>query len=178
VDANHPNATVGVRTGRYWDLTPNAGAGGYTVTLTLPHNGLAIPTICRYTGADWDFAHTSFTPTTVTRSGITTLSSWAVGDGIADPEAPNVILSWSDAPANAEGYVVWYSETPYFQPGDPGAISVIRPAGSTGWTHVGAAGNSAHNYYYVVQGINGAGVRSGPSNRTGGFNFSLTPGAP
>ncbi|MCX6028509.1 MAG: hypothetical protein NT169_04290, partial [Chloroflexi bacterium] len=178
VDANHPNATVGVRTDRYWDLTPNGGAGGYTVTLTLPHNGLAGPTACRYAGADWDCVRTSFTPTTVTRSGITTLSPWAVGDGIAPPVAPDVILSWTNIPADAEGYVVWYSETPYFLPGDPDAQSVTRPAGSTGWTHTGGGGDPAHNYHYVVQGVNAAGVRSGPSNRAGVFSFTLAPGMP
>ena len=92
--------------------------------------------------------------------------------------APDVILSWTAIAADAEGYVVWYSETPYFLPGDPGATSVTRPAGSAGWTHVGGAGDPAHNAYYVVQGINGAGVRSGLSNRAGAFSLTLTPGTP
>ena len=56
VDSNHPNATAGIRTGRYWTLTPNSGAGGYTVDLTLPHDGLADPTACRYVGPHWDCA--------------------------------------------------------------------------------------------------------------------------
>ena len=89
----------------------------------------------------------------------------------------NIRLSWTDNPINTGGYVVWYSEKPYFQPGDTGATSVNLPAGSTGWTHTGAAGNPAHNYSYLVQGVGAGGAKSWPSNRTGGFNFGLTPGS-
>ena len=77
VDSNHPNATAGVRTGRYWILTPTGT--GYAVNLTLPHNALSNPTACRYTGSDWDCARTAFTSTTVTRNGVSALSPWAVG---------------------------------------------------------------------------------------------------
>ena len=185
VDSNHPNATIGVRTGRYWTLTPTGA--GYSVNLTLLHNGLSDPTACRYTGVYWDCARTSFTATAVVRNAVTVLSPWAVGSGIQGPVAPtvgvsrsgsNVTLSWTNIPADAEGYVAWYSESPYFLPNAPGATSVPRPAGSTGWTHTGGTGDPAHNHYYLVQGVNGAGVPSGPSNRTGTFSFSLTPGTP
>ena len=58
------------------------------------------------------------------------------------------------------------------------ARSANVPAGGTGWTHDGAASDSVHNYYYLVQGVNGTGVRSGPSNGTAKFSFTLTPGTP
>jgi fibronectin-binding autotransporter adhesin len=77
VDSSHPNATVGVSTGRYWILTPTGA--GYTVNLTLPHNALSNPIACRYTGSDWDCARTAFTSATVTRNGVSALSPWAVG---------------------------------------------------------------------------------------------------
>ena len=66
IDSNQPNATVGIRTGRYWTLTPTGT--GYTVRLTLPHDALSDPTACRYTGSGWDCARTAFTPATVTRN--------------------------------------------------------------------------------------------------------------
>lgn len=181
-DTNHPNATVSVQTGRYWTLTPSGS--GYTVDLLLPHNNLTDPTACRYTGSNWDCSRTSFEPTTVRRDGITALSAWAVGFDILPAEAPevdisksgsNVMLGWVPLAADAGGYVAWYSGSPYFTPGPP-ATSVALPAYSTGWTHTGGAGNPLYNWFYVVQGVNGAGVASGPSNRTGTFSFSLAPG--
>ena len=89
----------------------------------------------------------------------------------------NIRLSWTHNPINTVGYVVSYSEKPYFQPGDTGATSVNLPVGSTGWTHTGAAGNPAHNYSYLVQGVGAGGAKSWPSNRTSVFNFGLTPGS-
>lgn len=109
----------------------------------------------------------------------------AWGQSATGPVAPtveislsgtNVDLSWADNPANDGGYIVWYSEAPFFLP--PGATSVALPAGSTGWTHTAAAGNPAHNYYYLVQGVSVAEAVSAPSNRTGAFTLSLTPGTP
>jgi hypothetical protein len=36
VDTDPPGATAGVRTGRYWTIVPNEGAGDYSADLTLP----------------------------------------------------------------------------------------------------------------------------------------------
>ena len=107
------------------------------------------------------------------------LNRAAVAPAVSSSRSGNdVVLSWTDLPVNAAGYIVWHSESPYFQPGDPGTTRVNRPAGSTGWTHTGGAGDPAHNNYYIVQGVNAAGNPSGPSNRVGVFSFTLTPGAP
>jgi CSLREA domain-containing protein len=87
---DHPNRTgslgsSGVGWGEYWTFTPNSGASGFTVNMTLPHNHSADDAntqICRYTGgagAGWDCARSSSTTTTVTRTGITGFSDWAVG---------------------------------------------------------------------------------------------------
>jgi hypothetical protein len=68
------------------------GATGYTTSLTLPHALVdpSLATVSHYlgTGTNWDFVQNSFTPTTVTRNGLTDLSSvWAVGEfGAADVE--------------------------------------------------------------------------------------------
>ena len=93
-DADHPNATgdsnlSGVGWGRYWTITATdslgAAATGFTLTLTLPHDGLSNPRACRYSGDvgyGWDCddgTYTTFTASTVTRTGITELSDWAVG---------------------------------------------------------------------------------------------------
>jgi len=78
-DVDHPNATPWQAQGRYWSITPTGG--GYTVDVTLPQTGAddTLAQACRYTGADWDCDRTSSTPASVTRSGVTALSDWAVG---------------------------------------------------------------------------------------------------
>lgn len=87
---DHPNATPGIQTGRYWYIsaTDNLGnpATGFTVTLTLPTS--FVPTandkVCRYTGVDevWDCAMSSFGGNNITRTGIDQFSYWAVGDEV------------------------------------------------------------------------------------------------
>ena len=192
-DANHPNASAALQTGHWWAITTDpVGCTGFNVDLTLPTDAApaANDLVCRYiaSAAVWDCGRDAATPTSITRNGVTTLSDWTVGRGIQPAAAPavaavqnpgssDVSLSWTDNAANTGGYLVWYSETPYFSPEDP-AQHVLRPAGSIGWTHTGVAGDPAHNYYYIVQGINAAGVRSGPSNRTGAFGFRLIPDTP
>ena len=87
------------------------------------------------------------------------------------------MLSWADNPANAGGYLAWYSTKPYFQPFDTGAISTTLPAATTTYTHTGAVGGGLA-YFYLVQGVNGVGTRSAASNRVGVSGFTLKPGAP
>jgi hypothetical protein len=102
IDAHHPNATgtpggSGIMTGRYWTITPTGG--GYTLTLTLPHDNLTDPRVCRYTGSGyiWDCDRSTFTPSTVTRQGVTTLSDWAVGDSVGPTVVRLVHLSAASA---------------------------------------------------------------------------------
>lgn len=79
-DTDHPNGPAGHQTGRYWSLTPNTGASGYTADLTLPTT--FSPTIndqvCRYTGTAWNCARTSNTTNSITRAGVTQFSDWTV----------------------------------------------------------------------------------------------------
>lgn len=82
--ASVPNAGPGHDTTASWTFDV-AGATGYSVGLTLPHSN-ATPgnaAVARYlgTGTSWQYAQSSFTATTVTLNGITSLSSvWAVAD--------------------------------------------------------------------------------------------------
>jgi uncharacterized repeat protein (TIGR01451 family) len=80
-EQHHPNATSPLQTGRYWHIDP-IGVG-YTATLTLPAGFVTSiqDKVCRYTGSGqtWDCAATAFAGQTVTRSGITEFSDWAVG---------------------------------------------------------------------------------------------------
>ncbi len=83
VNSNHPNATVGIQTGRYWIITPTGS--GYTVNLTLPASAPDTnDKVCRYTGVGntWDCAYNSHTVSSITRNGITQLSDWAVGNNV------------------------------------------------------------------------------------------------
>jgi surface protein len=144
-----------------------------------------------HSGVTFNGGYSKYCAGEAARSNMISSDHWNITDGgkqcppavapavtaSKNPGSNDVILSWDDNAANAGGYVIWYSETPYFLPDDPAAQSILRPAGSTGWTHASAAGDPAHNYYYIVQGINAAGDRSAASNRTGVFGFSMTPGA-
>ncbi len=80
IDSNHANATSYQQTGKHWAITPTGNS--FTVDITLPHNNLSDPSACRYTGTGWSCGRTSFTSSTVTRSSVTELSDWAVGDGV------------------------------------------------------------------------------------------------
>ena len=88
IDSDHPDAKPGIQTGRYWTVTPTGA--GFTLDLTLLHDGLSAPKGCRYLGAgEWDcgtIPENSNTATTVTRLGVTNLSDWAVGNNV-DPTA-------------------------------------------------------------------------------------------
>ena len=69
-------------------------------------------------------------------------------------------------------YDVWKSDFPYFMPsGEPFDTVAAAP-----WQSVdaNAVGDPAGNHYYLVQGVTGNSATN--SNRTGEFDFSLTPG--
>ncbi|MBE2198860.1 MAG: hypothetical protein IAE79_09635 [Anaerolinea sp.] len=102
---NHPNATGspgnnGTATGRYWlirGLQSNKltdATSDFVVTLTLPHDYLPNPEVCKYPGglggAGWDCDATIPMATTVTRSGISSFSDWAVGSNV-EPTAVNLV---------------------------------------------------------------------------------------
>lgn len=92
---NHPNATGtpgnnGIATGKYWLIrglqsNQSTDASGFEVTLTLPHD-LPNPKVCKYPGglggAGWDCDAHASTISSVTRSGITAFSDWAVGSEV------------------------------------------------------------------------------------------------
>ena len=107
VDSDHANApTDGLKTGRYWSVTPTGST--YIANLTvpfdfnLPNSGTdhAVAQLCRYDGSgsaatDWDCARSSSSASatipgtataspTMTRNGITAFSDWTVGDPEVD----------------------------------------------------------------------------------------------
>ncbi|PWH13133.1 MAG: hypothetical protein DDG59_14690 [Anaerolineae bacterium] len=91
MEINHPNATPGIQTGRYWLMRGlqsdrKTDATGFSVNLTLPHNNLSNPKACKYPGslggAGWDCAVNSSNASSVTRSGVTAFSDWAVGNNV------------------------------------------------------------------------------------------------
>jgi hypothetical protein len=79
VDRDHPHAVMRphtMYTGRYWGVL--ATGGEYTTSLTLPHEDVADPRVCRYEGG-WECAVSAATSTTVTLVDITAFSDWALG---------------------------------------------------------------------------------------------------
>jgi len=95
IENDHSNATAGIATGRYWDITPTGCTSGFTVTVTLPYTATASVNdkACRYTGSgvEWDCGDSENSPLTsgptvmpniVVRSGVTEFSDWAVGASV------------------------------------------------------------------------------------------------
>jgi hypothetical protein len=196
IPSNHPNATTLLQTGKYWQICAltsdhlTAATANYTVDLTLPYGAAdADDTACRYSDAEWDCAATSYVAnTSVTRAGISQLSDWTVSSGACEAAAMpdpgisltgtlkhDVLLNWADDPANAGGYQVHRSTSPYFTPG-AGTLLATRPAGSTSYTDAGAAETAGVSYTYIVRGLSNCGVPSAYSRRVGIFSFGLVPG--
>jgi CSLREA domain-containing protein len=192
---DHPSAPVLLQTGNYWQIRALAGdqiapAAGAFVDLTLPYSAADDnDSACRYSGSGWDCAATGYIPlTSVTRTDVDKLSDWTVssdsctanatpepGISLAGGHRRSVLLSWADDPANASGYQVHRSKTPHFTP-DTGTLQAARPAGSTSYIDVGAAGTAGARYFYIVRGLSNCGAPSDYDRRLGMFTFGLVPG--
>jgi hypothetical protein len=184
-DTSHPDASSAIQSGVYWQIGGGACNTGFSLDLTLPHDGLTDPMICVLLNGVWDCARDTFDSTTVTRRNVNHFSAWTVGENPSGGIAPavstgrssaNLLLAWPHNTANSSGYIVWYSPSPYFSPGGPDVTRLTVPAPG-GYTHNGVIGN-LQRFYYLVQGIGGNTIASEPSNRVGKFEFALTAGAP
>jgi len=118
MELNHPNATAGIQTGRYWlirglksDNVTNAT--GFSVTLTLPTTFTPDDSdkLCRYPGnlggAGWDCAADSHTDNSITRNGVTAFSDWAVGNNVG----PTAVRLTSFQASSAPSPLVWLFPT-------------------------------------------------------------------
>ncbi len=86
VSGNHPNADAFTATGEHWIVTPS---GAFSGSLTLPHaiTPATAASVCRYTGSGttWNCIASSSTANTVTRAGITSGGTFAVGNNAPPP---------------------------------------------------------------------------------------------
>jgi predicted outer membrane repeat protein len=93
VAGDHVNATTPLQTGAYWIITPGGCTEGFDATLTLPFaSANSTSRLCRWLGGTgpgygWDCgdgSHTTFDDIDgwVTRSNVTGLSDWAVGNDV------------------------------------------------------------------------------------------------
>jgi len=80
-------------------------------------------------------------------------------------------LSWEHN-AIYDHYDIWRAEAPYFTP--MGAPRATVDAAPWQYDDANALGDPAHNYFYVMQGVAADGRAY--ANRTGEFDFALTPG--
>ncbi len=109
--SNHSNATAGILTGRHWVVTATAGASNWSLTMSAPAT-ITLDSddkLCRYTGVGqvWhcDMSNLN-TPQTgwISRSGITQLSDWAVGNDVGPTAVTN--LQTDITPAVGQGWLV------------------------------------------------------------------------
>ncbi|GAB4577989.1 MAG: hypothetical protein Fur0022_07210 [Anaerolineales bacterium] len=105
--ANHPNASVQLETGRYWSLGSGTCTSGFNGSLTLPVTFTpdGNDKVCRYTGIGiiWDCKANGFTSTTISRDGISAFSDWTGGND-AGPTAL-VLERFTARPENWVGIV-------------------------------------------------------------------------
>lgn len=98
---------------------------------------------------------------------------------ITKANATTINLNWA-ATTGATQYEVWTaSNTPYFDPtGKTCASPAPYACSTTAGTAYSAAdlGDAAVNHAYVTRSANTCGQTSGPSNRTGEFDFALVKG--
>ncbi len=115
-DVSHPDAPIGLQTGRYWAITGMDSEGNpaaeFNLTLTLPHADLSNARACRFPGelggAGWDCddgAHTIASTTQVTRTQITALSDWTVGEDVG-PTAVSLSSFSAASPVGWAGLLI------------------------------------------------------------------------
>lgn len=110
-------------------------------------------------------------------------NAWSVYNGgstlflpsitIARLNAADLRLSWSHD-WDVSWYRVWRGTAPYFTPSGPTPRALVDAAP---WQYddVGALGDAGSNYFYLVEDVLSDGILS-VTNRTGEFDFALTPG--
>ena len=110
---SHPNATAGIQTDRHWVVTAMAGASNWSLTMSAPATITlnSDDKLCRYPGglggAGWDCAMSNLnTPQAgwISRSGITQLSDWAVGNDVGPTAVTN--LQTDVTSATGQGWLV------------------------------------------------------------------------
>jgi len=72
-------------------------------------------------------------------------------------------------------YQIWDNPDPYFTP-DTRNDAPLDTTTTTSYTHSNSLGDAAVNHFYTITAVNPCGAASGYSQRTGEFDFALTPG--
>jgi len=86
----------------------------------------------------------------------------------------DVALRWEDR-SEACSYEVFRDLTPYFDPAVLSPAATLNPPASS-YTFPADAGDPAENHYYLVRAIGCLSGQPSPSNRSGEFDFPLSPG--
>jgi hypothetical protein len=112
---SHPNATVPLQTGAFWTLGASPATATFTATLAFPYAQAAAGSrACRYPGglggAGWDCGdgtQTSFSlGAYVTRTQVTQVSDWAVGNGVGPTAATLTDFSGGEATTRLYAFAV------------------------------------------------------------------------
>lgn len=161
-------------TGQLWTLSGNPSAPTLTSLALAPGSSLSNP---RTFGEDVNGELYVASGSAV----------FKIVDPNAAPAAPSVSavpgpeqtvrLTWPDDPAVCS-YEVYRGTTPYFDPATAGTLlHVVGQTDPTQYDVANATGNPNVNASYVVRAVNCSGLSAADSNRTGEFDFALTPGS-
>lgn len=125
-NAVHPNATANILAPYVTLGATTTGGAPYAATMTLLHDNLSNPFVCKYPGglggSGWDCAQSGYDSYTVWRSGISSFSDWAIGNNVGPTAVTLQSLSATSTPATTLVVValfglllvstwVWYRKT-------------------------------------------------------------------
>ncbi len=129
----HPRANAasgaGLMLGRYFTLTPNAGAGGYDLSLCLNYDEDEIPAgynerqlyLCRWTGSAWDCLprsdRSSIANNLVCADHVTASSEWGIGVGLDHVYARPAVSAGENhtCELKADGTLYCWGDNSYWQ---------------------------------------------------------------
>ena len=87
-----------------------------------------------------------------------------------------VTLAWTDDPL-ACSYEVHAGQAPYFAPqGAVTLLHVVGPSDPATYAAANALGDPDVQHFYIVRAVNCSGLTVADANRTGEFDYALTPG--
>jgi hypothetical protein len=153
------------------DSLPVSGSG-VLFTIRFKAKSSATASALHFTQAQLTDLDGLLLPVTLVDNTVTTLAPVAPSElDIAKLNASDVQLSWGGS-LGVANYRLYRKTLPYFVPVNP----AHKVTTDLSVDDLGALGDPADNYYYVVESACANDFYSGPSNRVGEFDFALVPG--
>ncbi len=171
---NHADNTAGTISYAATQLNPTEAVNGSGVLLKITFQGIAAGSSpLSFTSTKLSNRPGEEIPAPTTDGSLSTTAPASPTLAIAKLNATDLRLSWNAIAETNVQYQLYRDTAPYFTPAAP----AFQTTSSTSYDDLGALGNPATNYYYVLRSECETGFQSGNTNRVGEFDFAITPGA-